>query len=308
MLSISTAYAMYRCRTWHELLETTKELGFGALELNVEVPGKWFPEIYNSVKRGEITVSSLHNYSPKIEALPPGRTIYSGFRLTSDDIDERRSAVHYTLRTIEWAKNLGAGVVVLHAGDIPTDPLGGEVYAYARKFGLNGKLYHKYVTALFSDRKAKSAKYMDLLKKGLEPVVKAAEKAKVVLGIENRMYGHEIPDISETSELLNEFGSAVGYWHDTGHAEVFVRMGFVKSHEEILRALGDKIVGFHLHDMLALSDHNTPGTGDFDFGALKPYMKNGVVKVIEAHPKTDWGKFKKHLKKSIKYLESKGIY
>lgn len=307
MLSISTAFAMYRCRNWQELLNTTKELGFSSLELNVEMPGKWFPEIYNSVRNGEIAVSSLHNYSPMIEALPAGRTIYSGFRLTSDDPDERRSAVQYTLRTIDWAKNLKAKAVVLHSGDVTTEPSGSQVYAYARKFGLRGKLYEKYVTALFADRKAKADRCMDLLKKGLEPVVKAAEKAKIVLGIENRMYGHEMPDLRETEELLNEFGSAVGYWHDTGHAEIFARMGFIGSHTEPLEAFKGRTVGFHLHDVEKLSDHHVPGTGEFDFEALRPYVKHVPLKIIEAHPKTEWRKFRKQLVRCVQYLESKGI-
>lgn len=304
MLSISSAFAMYKCRNWHDLLDETRKAGFKSLELNVEVPEAWFPSIENAAAGGEIIISSLHNYCPKIEELPPGRTIYSGYLLTADNEDERKIAVQYTLRTIEWAKRVGAKAVVLHAGDVHTSPGGGEVYEYAKKFGLRGKLYNDYVNALMTDRKSKSRKCLERLKKSLEPVVKAASSAGLALGLENRMYAGEMPDIGEILDIIETFsGSGIGYWHDSGHAEIFVRMGFVKNHQEFMDALGDRLVGFHLHDMHGLSDHNAPGSGDFDFGILKPYAKDNVLKVIEAHPKAT----PEELRNSIKYLKAKGI-
>ncbi|MFH1368831.1 MAG: TIM barrel protein [Elusimicrobiota bacterium] len=304
MLSISTVFAIKRCPTWQLMLDEALKCGFSSVELGVQVPESWLQEIERSVKKGEIAVSSLHNYVPMLTNLPPNRHVYSGYFLTSYDENESRLAVDLTRRTIKWAGRLGAKAIVAHAGEVPTDPTGRNVFEYAAKFSVKGKLYSSYTNSLFEDRVAKTPKYMDALQRNLEAVLETADAEKVCVALENRVYANEVPDMDETLFLLKKFkGSPLGYWHDAGHGEIFARMGFVDRHESILETLGTSLIGMHLHDLKGLDDHFTPGFGDFEFGILKPYAKNGVLKVIETHKYTS----PEELKKGIKHLNKAGI-
>lgn len=295
---------MDRCRNWKELLEETGKAGFKSLELNVEVPEKWFPEIIASVEKGEIQISSLHNFCPKLENLPPGKNIYNAYMLTAANEEERQAAVEYTLKTIEWASRVGAKAVVIHAGDIDTNPSGREVFKYADQFGVKGKLLGKYISSLMEDRKGKAGRPLESLMRSFDDILKAADAANIVIGLENRVYLHEIPNIEESLMILDNFkGGPIGHWHDTGHAEIFVRMGVVESHKNYMEALGGRIVGLHLHDVKKVSDHYAPGRSDLDFAMIAPYIPKNALRVIEAHPKSSVSE----IRCSIDYLKKIGI-
>lgn len=305
MLSLSTAFLARSHTSWPSLLEAANHLGFSALELNVQIPQEWMPGIVASVERGDIRISSLHNYCPAIKDLPPGRTIYSGYLLTADDEEERRIAVQGTIDTISWARKTGAAAVVIHAGEVPMDPSGRDLFAYILQFGLSGKLYSRYYDAVRKERDRLAARYIEKLMRSLDAIIPAAQENGIVLGLENRFYLHEIPNTEETIRLLDRYaGAPVGYWHDTGHAEVFVRAGWMKCHEECLAPLSSKLVGLHLHDIRGFDDHYAPGCGDFDFSALKPFIPDTALRVVEAHAKST----PEQVKNSISCLEKAGIY
>lgn len=286
MLSISTAYSANNKKSWEKLLRQTRDLGFDHLELNVEIPAAWMDDIRRSVDAGEIKISSLHNYCPALEKLPPGRTIYSGYLLTSDDDDERKLALTSTRRTMEHAARLGAKAVVIHAGEVVTDPSGREFGRYIHQFGRSGKLYDHYYESIRADRGRKAATYLSRLLRAFDDLVPFAQQCGIMLGLENRFHFHEIPDISEVSMILDRFrGGPIGYWHDTGHAEIFVRMGWQGKHTDFLEPQRGRIVGMHLHDIKGMSDHHAPGSGEFDFSILKPFVTPETLLVVEAHAK-----------------------
>lgn len=116
------------------------------------------------------------------------------------------------------------------------------------------------------------------------------------------MYFHEIPNIDETLYLLDKFrGGPLAYWHDVGHAEVFVRLGLAKNHEFFLEKLSPSMAGMHLHDIKKFDDHFAPGSGEFDFDILKKYISPETIKVMEVHSKasrTDIEEAKKCLLKA----------
>ena len=86
--------------------------------------------------------------------------------------------------------------------------------------------------------------------------------------------------------LLRKFSRpGVGYWHDTGHAQIKENLGFI-SHALHLESLAGRLLGFHLHDVeFPGHDHRPPGRGMIDFAALKPWVKREHIKVFELSPR-----------------------
>ena len=72
----------------------------------------------------------------------------------------------------------------------------------------------------------------------------------------------------------------IGYWHDTGHAQRQANLGYTP-HEAWLRQLGNRLVGFHLHDCLGLRDHLIPGRGRVDFAMVVSYLRADTVPACE---------------------------
>ncbi|MCX5781766.1 MAG: TIM barrel protein [Elusimicrobia bacterium] len=304
LLSLSTAYLIKKSKSWQNLIREAKLLNFQNIELSVEIPELWMKEIELSVSNNEIGISSLHNYCPALIGLPKNRTIYSGYLLTSDDENERKLALEYTLKTIEWAQRLNAKAVVIHAGEIETNPSGKEFFKYIKQLGYKEKQDSRYFEPIQISRKINSAKYLDRLMKGLDKILSFAQDKNIEIGLENRFYFNEIPNIEETAKIFETFPDApLGYWHDTGHAEVFVRIGLVKNHLEYIKPFSEKLIGVHLHDIKGLEDHYAPGSGDFDFSILKPYLAEKVLRVIEAHTHSS----SDEVKRSIIYLENAGL-
>src|SRR5262249_32302297 len=85
--------------------------------------------------------------------------------------------------------------------------------------------------------------------------------------------------------LFKEFPSpTIGYWHDTGHAQIKENLGFIH-HSMHLENMADRLLGLHIHDVqYPARDHCPPGTGMIDFVALKPFVKPEHIKVFELNP------------------------
>ena len=105
----------------------------------------------------------------------------------------------------------------------------------------------------------------------------------------------------------------MGYWHDTGHAEISAKLGFVKNQEDYLKEYGSRMIGIHLHDVVGFSDHRAPGTGEIDFSFLAKYLNSSspeanqppaeVIKAVEAHRCST----PEEVKMSVNYLKKVGI-
>jgi len=135
-------------------------------------------------------------------------------------------------------------------------------------------------------REKKKAEYVALSTEFLGRLAPEAEKRSLRLGVENRAALEEIPLEDDFPFLLREFNRpGVGYWHDTGHAQIKENLGFI-SHAMHLESLSDRLIGFHVHDVeFPGHDHRAPGKGTIDFAALAPCVKPQHVKVFEFSPR-----------------------
>lgn len=282
-LAISTSWNAYRHTDGEGMLFEISELGFKAVELSFNLDAGMVKGVASCAGRFNIEVASLHNYCPVPDGLSRQEALPDCFSLSSLNEDERRTAVKYTKRTIDVAAMLGARAVVLHCGRV-------EIPDHTRK------LIGLYEQGLISSPEAGQLKDQMSRQRGsfagdfvsrvllsLDELNSYAAKEGISLGVETRFYHREIPDIDEIGVILDEFsGSGIGYWHDTGHAQLMENLGFLK-HEDFLRRYGARLIGAHLHDISGCRDHLAPLEGKIDFNMLKPYLGKGVLKVIEAH-------------------------
>jgi sugar phosphate isomerase/epimerase len=133
------------------------------------------------------------------------------------------------------------------------------------------------------ERTEKSKAHFDSALRSLEELQRFAKNLNILLGIENRFYFREIPSFEEIGMILGRFkGAPVFYWHDTGHAQLWENLGFIK-HKDYLDAYAKELIGVHLHDIKETRDHLAPLKGDFDFRMLKSYMRDDTIKTLEAH-------------------------
>jgi sugar phosphate isomerase/epimerase len=283
MYSLSTCWNSHRHTDGRAMLAEIRELGFEYAELSHGIRISLLPGIFAAVDAGEMKISSLHNFCP----LPMGvdRAAPNLYKFTADNPRERENALKHTLKTIETAVRVGAGLVVLHMGCVVmkdyTDMLS-EMVAAGKK---DTPKYQKLCEELLVKREKLKTPHIEAAYEVLWKIVDAAKPHGLKLGIENRESLEEIPFESDFSLFFREFRDpTVVYWHDTGHAQIKENLGFIM-HSMHLESLRDRLHGFHLHDVEAPArDHRPPGTGCIDWAALKPVVEPRHLKIFEFSP------------------------
>ena len=283
MYSLSTCWNSHRHTDGRDMLREIRDLGFEYAELSHGTRISLLPGILEAYEAGEIKFSSLHNFCP----LPMGVNFAAPnlYKFSADRERERELAVRYTLKTLEFAARVQAPVVVVHLGSIEmrdyTDRL---VEMLGRNEGESAK-YEALCDELIEKRERRKLKAVAHMYETLRKILPEAERRGLKLGCENREALEEIPLEEDFPHLFRDLpSSALGYWHDTGHAQIKDNLGFI-DHAVHLETLREKLIGFHIHDVqFPGRDHCAPGTGMIDFAALKPFVKPEHVKVFEFNP------------------------
>jgi sugar phosphate isomerase/epimerase len=240
-------------------------------------------DVLSLVKKAVIRVKSVHNYCPIPSGTQQKKASPDYYSLASLDEAERKKAIYFTKKTIDNAVGLGARAIVLHCGRV-------DLKDHTRKLidlyedGQSGSDRFKQIREKMISERARSSKaHLEKVFLSLDELNSYASKKNIILGIENRFYFMEIPFFDEIALILDKFkGTSVYYWHDVGHAQVLDILGFA-SHMDLLKRYSLRMAGIHLHDIRGGQDHLAPGRGSFDFSLLKPYVKDSVIKIIEAH-------------------------
>lgn len=243
--SLSTNWCNRRIDDGRLIAEKALELGFGELELGFHTTIEQVKGFKDMLDR--IPVGSVHAFCPVPLSAPQGYPEL--YRFASADADERAIAVFHVKKNIEFAGEMGADTVVLHAGRASADAF------------LPGKKRR------LAKRANSGAKLMPYLLEALANVVGDLEKHDVVLALENLPYLEGFPDENEMETVLkNDFGGRVKAWFDTGHHRVREMNGWTSR-----RLDDDAYRGMHLNDVVGFEDdHFAPGFGKVDFAALKP--------------------------------------
>ena len=265
------------------MLREIRSFGFEHAELSHGIRISLLPGILEAVEAGEMKISSLHNFCP----LPMGVNVAAPniFKFTSTDERERENAYRHSIRTIETAARLKAPVVVLHMGAIDMKDYTDKLLELVRHGHRETAKYVNLCEEMMAKREKRKARNIEFASEMLTRLIKPAEAQGVKLGIENREAVEEIPLESDFIFFLREFNRpSVGYWHDTGHAQIKENLGFIQ-HAMHLESLASRLIGFHVHDVqFPGRDHREPGSGMIDFAALKPWVKPEHTKVFELSP------------------------
>jgi sugar phosphate isomerase/epimerase len=283
--ALSTSWNSSRHDNGNSLIQEIQNAGFKHIEAEYRLTAEMLAVLVAMHKRNEITIVSLHNFCPVPDILKRNQGSGDALLLTSLDEDERNLAVKYSKKTIELANDLGNVPVVFHTGYIQVKE--------------RHKSTHNLVELIKQDKKEEAEKaflemqltrqklvspHFNQLLRSLDTLNEYGFRYGVKLGIENRYHYYDIPDFAEMGKILNSFdGGSIGYWHDVGHGQMFEYLG-IRKHQEFLESYADKLIGIHLHDMVADRDHQAPGKGNIDFQMVAKYLKPDTVRVLEVHP------------------------
>jgi len=281
---LSTAWNAFRHKQARQLIFEIKELGFGEVELSFNLTPAMVDDIAQLTGEGEIKVVSVHNYCPIPDGLFRQQALPDYYSLASQDEAERQLAIRFTKKSIDTARLLGAGILVLHAGRVEIPDRTSELIRIYSAAGKDTKEFIALRDSMIKQRQDHAARFFEKTLQSLEEIDCYAREHDLYVGIETRFYYREIPSFEEFIMLWEKFpGSHLLYWHDTGHAQIREYLGFER-HRDYLESFGSYLIGAHLHDITGCQDHKAPFTGELDFSWLKPYIgKQGVIKIIEAH-------------------------
>ncbi len=257
--------------------QRTRELGLTAVELEYRRSVAGLSHLRRVLAEYELRVSSVHAPFPRPEAEGDPLQLAD---LAAEDEEARRYAEYLVARTLEEASRWGAGVVVLHAGNIQRlRPLEGELVALCRAGRKDGE-FRRLWEELRRLRFVEAPRHLERVRQALGRLAGRARDLGVVIALENRADYRDLPSPEEMGMFLEEFGPEVGFWYDVGHAYRLEVLGFYPQ-EVWPKRYGGRLVGVHLHDSLELSDHRPPGMGEVPFGRLLSLLPAQGLRVLE---------------------------
>ena len=267
------------------------DLGFEYVELSHGIRMTLVPGILKAVEEGVVKVSTTHNFCP----LPAGIMVAApnAYQPSSPNTGERELWRRYTAQSLEFAKRVGAKVMVLHCGSeffFFMNPAA-KVNALTEKLEgtalMESAEYRAALAKLLGKLRKASPRHYQRVRNGFAEVAGKAKECGVMFGVENREGLMELPldeDMEGFLANLDELGICGG-WHDVGHARIKERDGVIK-HAEFLAQNHGRLLGFHLHDVSAEGkDHQQPGTGTVDWAMVRPYVRPEHIVVVELSPK-----------------------
>jgi sugar phosphate isomerase/epimerase len=273
------------------MLKEMAGLGFGSVELSHGIRISLVPGILKAVEEGVVTVGSTHNFCP----LPMGafQAAPNFFQPSSPDSREREQWLRQTKRSIDFAEQVGAGLMVCHLGSVrylwfePDRRMQAYLRAHPDAVKSGDKAYRALVEKTVAKFRKRMVPYWQRTQDSVRSVLDYAAEKNVRLGLENRERFEELPLDADFPGFLAGMPAPApaGYWHDAGHAHLKEEMGLI-SHRQQLEDNASRLLGFHLHDVDATGhDHQAIGSGSVDFDMLARFWRPEHLYVIELSPR-----------------------
>jgi sugar phosphate isomerase/epimerase len=274
------------------MLREIADLGFEYVELSHGIRISLVPGILRAFEGGVIKVGTLHNICP----LPAGVTQAAPniFQPSTKDWREREQWVRHTKRSIDFAAQVQAKVLVCHLGSVIFFWLNParKLEAYLQKHPSDGipaedDGYQAVLASSVVKLRRRMVPYWEHTKAVVNEVLGHARQKGIRLGFENRERFEELPMDADFPSFLAALpaDAPAGYWHDVGHAQIKQNMGLL-DHRKHLAANASRLLGFHLHDVNAEGhDHQAIGSGCIDFGMVREFWRPEHRLVIELSPR-----------------------
>jgi sugar phosphate isomerase/epimerase len=257
-----------------DFFEAARRFGFERFELSSVVT----PDMVEGFTPGAAEIASVHAPCPSTVGL--GDTV--GLLLSALDSELRTTAVRMAKAAMEFAVRYGCRMVVLHLGYVGMDHSAGRemrrMFIAARESEPRFAELRRQVEA---ERAAHAGPHLDAARKSLDELQVHARRLGIRFAFENLPRHWGIPLVSEARTLLSETDpQTVGYWHDTGHAQVQHNLGHVR-HSHWLEALHPRLFGMHLHDVMGMQDHLCAGLGEIDWMWIAGYLRPETCRTCE---------------------------
>lgn len=273
------------------MLQEVASLGFEWVELSHGIRISLVPGVLRALQAGVIQVSSTHNFCP----LPTGFTSPAPniYMPSSPDHREHNQWLRHTKRSLDFAQQVGARVVVVHLGQVeffwfsPVRNYRRYLQEKGEAFSAEAPEYKELLAKTLGRLRKRGGPYLARVKASLEEILPYAAERGLRLGLENRERIDELPLDEEFPELLSGLSQqgVAGYWHDCGHAQIKQRTGII-DHARQLEQNAAQLIGFHLHDIDgAGKDHQPVGSGTIDFAMVSRFFRPEHVFVLEYGPR-----------------------
>ncbi len=278
--ALSSNWHAARHETGETLVDEALRLGFTALELGYNFPATLKKGVLKRLAAGAVRVVSLHAYCPIPLGAPAG---HPELYLLADPVEDmRRMAVLHMGKTLAFACEVGARAIVAHAGRVPVGGLSHWLIGRHRAEFTGDWLYRWRRGRLLRARARRAPRHLTALRRSLDELLPAFERARVALCMENLPSWDALPNEDETEDLVARYATpCLRYWHDMGHGEIRQQLGFI-DHARTARRLLPCMRGIHIHDVgAALRDHLAPGEGRIDFSEFAFLAQPDMLLVFE---------------------------
>lgn len=297
--SVSTHWNTYRHATGETMLEEILGLGVDAVELGYDLRIDMVAGVKNMVNSGAVKVHSVHNYCP----VPTGahRGHPELYTPASTDRQTRDSAITHMTNTIVFAAEVGAKVVVAHAGNVKMDRISSDLIDWCEKGQQFSPSYERMKLKVQFTRDKKAPKQLDYLRESIDRLMPVLQEHKMMLAFENLPSWESIPTELEMEQLLKTYNSPhLRSWYDIGHGQIRQNLGFINAARWADR-LAPWCAGMHIHDVKApVQDHVMPPHGQVLFDDFTALARQDIVRVVEPAPGTD----PERIKEAIAFLKN----
>ena len=274
------------------MIQEMAGLGFESIELSHGIRITLVPGILRAVEEGVVKVSSTHNFCP----LPTGvmHAAPNIFEPSAREHREHDQWLRHTKRSIDFAAQVKSRVLVCHLGSVSFfwfNPAR-NVRRYLHEHPDAGRTpddqaYQTLLGKSLVKLRKRMGPFWEQTQASVREMFDYAKQKGVKLGFENREKFEELPLDADYFDFLAGLppDAPVGYWHDTGHADIKEGMGLLQ-HREHLTKMAPRLIGWHLHDVNAGGDdHQGIGTGHIDFKMVSSFWRPEHLLTIELGPR-----------------------
>ena len=118
-----------------------------------------FNKIAKRLKTDEFTILTAHNIFPIPDNALSKNNSFVQPSLSSLDIDERKLAVKYGIKTIHLASDLGAKLVIFHLGKVEMNGERTKLFSFYENNKIDSKEYREFIEGKLDERMAKAPPY-----------------------------------------------------------------------------------------------------------------------------------------------------